>query len=124
MAQHPKGVDVSIVPNGSIMRVAWADELLSPEAEYDQDVDDGWDPPGVMGYWSKKDVKRYRQQKRPAFTYIPHGTKGLLVIDYWLEKLSRHDILWYQVLWGEKTYFVGAANLVLIKKGTTPNELS
>lgn len=111
-------------PPGSILRVAWPDEIFPDESEeYQVYENDGL---GIEYYDS---IEPLMKQETSNNWYsllpmkiggIPYNTRGLLYLDWWQGKKDEGEdwSTWYQVLYNEKVVWILSRNLVLVKRGT------
>lgn len=98
------------------MRTAWYDEVITPDS-YDYEVNNGWEPPGIFFF---KDITiEWDDDDNVDSNIIPFNTKGLMYIDYWV---APDDIVWYQVIWKDRTIWINKEWLVLIKAGSEDSD--
>jgi len=107
-------------PPGSLLRVAWYDEIMGPAYS----SPDGWVPPGVYFYNDIEGFCKHSEEEDDDLLLgnidypdqtIPFGTKGLLCIETHEDTQQR---LWAKAVWEDRTIWIAASGLVLIKHST------
>ena len=102
------------VPLGSLFRIAWFDELF-PDA-YEQATNDGWTSQGVTALVDAEYINPYmRMAEVPLewFANAPHGTKGLLLVDWGHDVYKGLQTTWYGLLLKEQVIWIRSTDLVL-----------
>jgi len=121
--RKPNNKNPSPIPHGSIVRAVWQDEFMSNSSDYTEAVADGWPSPGIYVYQTFETLTHQYGLPSGIVEFdigasIPHGTKGMMVVDHHFPE-SGHDLEpYYKLLYKEKTVWVLAAYVVLEKKST------